>query len=52
MKLIITCLTKGLRITGTTLDGVCEQNDYAAFGDQYQIEINSNDCLEYVKEVF
>ena len=35
----------GLRITGTTLDGECEQNDYADFGGGYDIEINSNDIL-------
>ncbi len=43
---------EGLRITGTTLDGVCEQNDYAAFGDQYQIEINSNDLLRVCQGSF
>ena len=35
----------GLRITGTTLDGECEQNDYADFGGGYDIEINSNEIL-------
>ena len=35
----------GLRITGTTLEGECEQNDYADFGGGYDIEINSNDIL-------
>jgi hypothetical protein len=35
----------GLRITGTTLEGECEQNDYADFGGAYDIEINSNDIL-------
>lgn len=36
----------GLRITGTTLDGTCEQNDYSAFGDDADIEINSTEQLK------
>ena len=36
---------QGIRITGTTLDGECEQNDYAAFGDSFEIDINSNDIF-------
>lgn len=35
----------GLRITGTTPEGVCEQNDYADFEEDYEIEINSADLL-------
>ena len=35
----------GLRITGTTPEGVCEQNDYADFEGDYEIEINSTDLL-------
>ena len=31
---------------------MCEQNDYAAFGDQYQIEINSNDLLRVCQGSF
>ena len=35
----------GIRITGTTLDGECEQNDYAPFSDSFEIEVNTNDIL-------
>ena len=41
----------GLRITGTTLEGECEQNDYADFGGGYDIEINSNDILRVCTEI-
>ena len=36
----------GLRITGTTPEGVCEQNDYADFEGDYEVEINSTDLLK------
>jgi len=38
-------LEDGIRITGTTLDDVCEQNDYTAFGDDIDIELNTTDEL-------
>ena len=34
---------EGIRITGTTLDGVCEQNDYEQFGD-------CQDCLTITED--
>jgi hypothetical protein len=43
---------EGLRITGTTLEGECEQNDYADFGGDYDIEINSNDVLRVCTGTF
>ena len=38
-------LDDGLRITGTTLDDVCEQNDFYAFGDNIEIELNTTEEL-------
>lgn len=38
-------LEDGIRITGTTLDDVCEQNDYTAFGDDIDIELNTTEEL-------
>jgi hypothetical protein len=36
----------GLRITGTTLDDVCEQNDFFDFGDDIDIELNTTEELQ------
>jgi len=42
----------GLRITGTTLDGICEQNDFTAFGEDVEIELNSTEQLRVCAGVF
>ncbi|MGB0259901.1 MAG: hypothetical protein ACPF99_00670 [Flavobacteriaceae bacterium] len=39
-------LDDGFRITGTTLDDVCEQNDFYAFGDDIDIELNTTEELQ------